>query len=96
MLFLGNSHLMAQTSSLPTQTVCVGDIEPYTLVDPVNGPPTANYSYQWSTTGGTFIGGISTGITININWTTVGVYTVTVVATDNSTNYYQDLRVIQR
>ena len=84
-LFLGNSHLMAQNSSLSTQTVCVGDIEPYTLVDPVNGPPTANYSYQWSTTGGTFIGGISIGDNIDINWTTVGVYTVTVVATDNIT-----------
>jgi hypothetical protein len=84
-IFLGNSHLMAQTSNLLTQTVCVGDIEPYTLVDPVNGPPTANYSYQWSTTGGAFIGGSSTGITISINWTAVGVYTVTVVATDNIT-----------
>mgnify|MGYP001453346404 CR=1 FL=1 len=84
-LFLGNSQLMAQTNDLPTQTVCVGDIEPYTLVDPVSGPPTANYSYQWSSTGGVFIGGISVGDNIDIDWNTVGVYTVTVVATDIAT-----------
>ena len=84
-IFLGNSHLMAQTSNLPTQTVCVGDIEPYTLVDPVNGPPAASSTYQWSTTGGIIVGGISTGDNIDIDWTTVGVYTVTVVATDNIT-----------
>ena len=77
-LFLGNSQLMAQMNDLPTQTVCVGDIEPYTLVDPVSGPPTANYSYQWSSTGGVFIGGISVGDNIDIDWNTVGVYTVTV------------------
>ena len=84
-LFLGNSQLMAQMNDLPTQTVCVGDIEPYTLVDPVSGPPTANYSYQWSSTGGVFIGGISVGDNIDIDWNTVGVYTVTVVATDIAT-----------
>ena len=84
-LFLGNSQLMAQMNDLPTQTVCVGDIEPYTLVDPVSGPPTANYSYQWSSTGGVFIGGITVGDNIDIDWNTVGVYTVTVVATDIAT-----------
>ena len=84
-LFLGNSQLMAQMNDLPTQTVCVGDIEPYTLVNPVSGAPTANYSYQWSTTGGIIVGGISIGDNIDIDWNTVGVYTVTVVATDNIT-----------
>jgi hypothetical protein len=84
-IFLGNSHLMAQNSSLSTQTVCVGDIEPYTLVDPVNGPPAVTSTYQWSTTGGVIVGGISTGDNIDINWTTVGVYTVSVVATDIAT-----------
>ena len=84
-LFLGNSQLMAQMNDLPTQTVCVGDIEPYTLVNPVSGAPTANYSYQWSTTGGIIVGGISIGDNIDIDWNTVGVYTITVVATDNIT-----------
>ena len=84
-LFLGNSQLMAQMNDLPTQTVCVGNIEPYTLVNPVSGPPTANYSYQWSSTGGVFIGGISVGDNIDIDWNTVGVYTVSVVATDIAT-----------
>ena len=84
-LLLGNSLLFAQTSNSFTQTVCVGDIEPYTLVDPVSGPPTANYSYLWSTTGGVLIGGINVGDNIDIDWNTVGVYTVTVVATDIAT-----------
>ena len=84
-IFLGNSHLMAQTSNLLTQTVCVGETQPYTLVDPVNGPPAATSTYQWATTGGIIVGGVSVGDNIDINWTTVGVYTVTVVATDNIT-----------
>ena len=81
-LFLGNSQIMAQMNNLNVQTVCVGDSEPYTLVHPVNGAPTANYSYQWSTTGGTFVNGISIGANIDIDWNTIGVYTVSVVATD--------------
>ena len=85
-LFLGNSNLIAQNSQLSTQTVCVGNIEPYTLVDPVNGPPTSNYSYQWSTNGGIIVGGISVGDNIDIDWNTPGVYTVSVVATDIATN----------
>ena len=84
-LLLGNSQLFAQTSSSFTQTVCVGDTEPYTLVDPALGPPAATSTYLWSTTGGTIVGGISIGDNIDINWNIVGVYTVTVVATDIAT-----------
>ena len=87
LISLIQSHLMAQNSNAPTQTVCVGDTEPYTLVDPISGPPTANYSYQWSITGGgTFVGGVSSGHSISISWNTVGVFTVTVIATDNATS----------
>ena len=81
-IFLGNSHLMAQLNDFPTQTVCVGETQLYTLVDPALGPPAATSTYQWSTTGGTIVGGISVGDNIDIDWTTVGVYTVSVVATD--------------
>ena len=90
-LILGSSHLMAQNSSASTQTVCIG-VEPYTLEDPITGVPTANYSYQWSITpitgalgGGAFVGGTSTGFSVNIDWTVQGTYTVSLVATDNVT-----------
>ena len=79
-LFLGQSHLMAQTLPLSTstQTVCVGSLaEPYEVV------PIITSSYSWSiidqSTGVTPLAGIA-DITntandwyISIDWNTPGV-----------------------
>ena len=91
-LFLGQSHLMAQTlpSSSSTQIVCVGSLaEPYEVV------PLPTSSYSWSmidqSTGNPPLAGIA-NITntandwwITVDWTTPGVYTLSVMETDVAT-----------
>jgi len=91
-LFLGQSHLMAQTlpSDSPTQIVCVGSLaEPYEVV------PIGTSSYSWSiidqSTGNPPLAGIA-NITntandwwITVDWTTTGVYTLSVMETDIAT-----------
>jgi len=68
-LFLGQSHLMAQTSQTLTQTVCAGSLaEPYLI-----NPPSAGSIYQWTLSGGGAINPVSTSNSITIDWgTTAG------------------------
>ena len=63
-LFLGNSHLMAQTSQTVTQTVCANSLaEPYLI-----NPPSAGSIYQWTLSGGGAINPVSTSNSITIGW----------------------------
>ena len=77
-LLEGSQTLLAQTSTSPTQTVCVGSLEPYLI-----NPPTTGSTYQWNLSGG---GTLNPGVTtdnITVDWGfTPGVYTITVVETD--------------
>ena len=63
-LFLGNSHLLAQSNSSVTQTVCASSLaEPYLI-----SPPSAGSIYQWTLSGGGTINPISTSNSITIDW----------------------------
>ena len=63
-LFLGNSHLMAQTSQTVTQTVCANSLaEPYLI-----NPPSAGSIYQWTLSSGGTINPVSTSNSITIDW----------------------------
>ena len=63
-LFLGNSHLMAQTSQTVTQTVCANSLaEPYLI-----NPPSAGSIYQWTLSSGGAINPVSTSNSITIDW----------------------------
>ena len=63
-LFLGNSHLMAQSSQTLTQTVCANSIaEPYLI-----NPPSAGSIYQWTLSSGGTINPVSTLNSITIDW----------------------------
>ena len=79
MLFLVSTTIIAQTSTSPTQLVCIGSTEPY-LLNPSN--PTSNY--QWVlNSGGTIITGQgSDAITIDWNMVAGGPHTLTVTETD--------------
>ena len=69
----------AQTSTSPTQVVCIGSTEPY-LLNPVN--PTSTYNWMLAS-GGTITTGQGSG-QISINWDMVvgGPHTLTVTETD--------------
>ena len=63
-LFLGNSHLMAQSSQTVTQTVCANSLaEPYLI-----NPPSAGSIYQWTLSSGGTINPVSTLNSITIDW----------------------------
>ena len=78
-LFLGSNTIIAQTSTAPTQVVCIGATEPYLL-----NPSNATSTYQWVLSSG---GTITTGQgsdAISIDWNMVagGPHTLTVTETD--------------
>jgi hypothetical protein len=80
-LAAGSSAAMAQTSTTPTQTVCIGN-EPYL----VTASTIPGASYVWSITPGTpgtqwQING--TGNSITVDWNIAGVYTLSVYTTAN-------------
>jgi hypothetical protein len=77
--FLYSIECEAQTSTTPTQDVCVGSTEPY-LLNPSNSTST----YQWTLSGGGVIssGQGSGSILIDWNINSGGPYTLTVVETD--------------
>ena len=63
-LFLGNSHLMAQVSQTLTQTVCANSLaEPYLI-----NPPSSGSIYNWTLSGGGTITPVSTSNSITIDW----------------------------
>ena len=79
LLFLVSNTIIAQTSTSPTQLVCIGSTEPY-LLNPSN--PTSNYQWVLSS-GGTIISGQgSDAITIDWNMVVGGPHTLTVTETD--------------
>ena len=78
-MFLVSNTIIAQTSTAPTQVVCIGSSEPY-LLNPSNSTST----YQWVLSSG---GTITTGQgsdAISIDWNMVvgGPHTLTVTETD--------------
>ena len=78
-MFLVSNTIIAQTSTAPTQVVCIGSTEPY-LLNPSNSTST----YQWVLSSG---GTITTGQgsdAISIDWNMVvgGPHTLTVTETD--------------
>ncbi|MEE2931037.1 MAG: hypothetical protein VX370_00740 [Bacteroidota bacterium] len=78
-LFLVSNHLLSQTNTSPTQTVCAGSLaEPYLI-----NPPTTGSTYQWSISGGGTINLGPTTDNITVDWgVTPGTYTITVIETD--------------
>jgi len=66
LLFLVSNTIIAQTSTSPTQLVCIGSTEPY-LLNPSN--PTSNYQWVLSS-GGTIISGQGSDA-ITIDWNMV-------------------------
>ena len=92
-IFLGNSHLMAQTvttTDIIAQTVCVNSLqEPYEVI------PVATSTYAWSlvdqATGlppAVGVADITASVNdwlIYIDWTTAGIYELSVLETDVST-----------
>jgi len=92
-VFLSNSYLLAQTvttTDVITQTVCVNTLnEPYEII------PNSTSSYSWSiidqATSSTPVAGVADITTsgndwlIYINWTTPGVYVLSIVETDIAT-----------
>ena len=92
-IFLASSHLMAQTlsSNAITQTVCINTLaEPYEVVN--NTTSTYTWSIIDQATGLAPPAGVA-DITvsandwfINIDWTTVGIYELSVVETDVNFN----------
>ena len=78
-MFLVSNTIIAQTSTAPTQVVCIGSSEPY-LLNPSNSTST----YQWVlSSGGIITNGQGTG-SISIDWNMVvgGPHTLTVTETD--------------
>jgi hypothetical protein len=78
-MFLVSNTIIAQTSTAPTQVVCIGSTEPY-LLNPSNSTST----YQWVlSSGGIITNGQGTG-SISIDWNMVagGPHTLTVTETD--------------
>ena len=78
-MFLVSNTIIAQTSTAPTQVVCIGSTEPY-LLNPSNSTST----YQWAlSSGGIITSGQGTG-SISIDWNMVvgGPHTLTVTETD--------------
>jgi hypothetical protein len=78
-MFLVSNTIIAQTSTAPTQVVCIGSTEPY-LLNPSNSTST----YQWVlSSGGIITTGQGTG-SISIDWNMVvgGPHTLTVTETD--------------
>ncbi len=75
--FVGSGTLLAQTSTDPTQTVCVGTVaEPYLV------SPTAGSTYHWMLTGGGTLNNTTTNST-TIDWGFIpGTYTVLVTETN--------------
>jgi hypothetical protein len=78
-MFLVSNTIIAQTSTAPTQVVCIGATEPYLL-----NPSNATSTYQWVLSSG---GTITTGQgsdAISIDWNMVvgGPHTLTVTETD--------------
>jgi hypothetical protein len=92
-IFLGNSHLMAQTvttTDIIAQTVCVNSLqEPYEVI------PVATSTYAWSlvdqatglppAVGVADITASATDWLIYIDWTTAGIYELSVEETDATT-----------
>ena len=79
-LLEGSQTLLAQTSTLPTQDVCVGSLaEPYVI-----NPPTTGSTYQWTLTGGGVIVSGQGSDTIAIDWGIIagGPHTLSIVETD--------------
>jgi hypothetical protein len=92
-IFLGNSHLMAQTvttTNIVTQIRCVNTLnEPYEVI--YNTTSTYTWSMIDQTTGVTPLAGVA-DITVSVNdwliyvdWTTPGVYELSVVEKDGAT-----------
>ena len=78
-MFLVSNTIIAQTSTAPTQVVCIGATEPYLL-----NPSNATSTYQWVLSSG---GTITTGQgsdAISIDWNMVvgGPHTLTVTETE--------------
>jgi len=80
-LFLASNRLIAQTNTSPNQTVCAGSLsEPYLM-----NPPTIGSTYQWSLSGGGIINIGTTTDNITVDWgVTLGVFTITVIETDDN------------
>jgi len=78
-LFLVSNTIIAQTSTSPTQLVCIGSTEPY-LLNPSN--PTSNYQWVLSSGGTIITGQGSDAITIDWNMVVGGPHTLTVTETD--------------
>ena len=79
MFVLSALDLFSQTSQSPTQTVCQGT-EPYLV------SATAGSGYNWTVTpgsSGTDWSIAGTGNAISVNWLTPGVYTLSVVETND-------------
>ena len=79
LLFLVSNTIIAQTSTSPTQLVCIGSTEPYLL-----NPSNSTSNYQWVlSSGGTITSGQgSDAITIDWNMVVGGPHTLTVTETD--------------
>ena len=79
LLFLVSNTIIAQTSTSPTQLVCIGSTEPYLL-----NPSNSSSNYQWVlSSGGTITSGQgSDAITIDWNMVVGGPHTLTVTETD--------------
>ncbi len=59
-------------------SVCQEAVETYSIVSPVGGN-----TYTWSVLGGSFVGGVNTGTSVDVEWGTMG-GTFTITAVDNS------------
>ncbi len=80
LVFMNANQMFAQTSTTPTQTICIGSLaEPYLI-----SPSTAGSTYQWALTGGGTLNNTITNST-TIDWGVVpGTYTVSVTETSVS------------
>ena len=79
LLFLVSNTIIAQTSTSPTQLVCIGSTEPY-LLNPSNS--SSNYQWVLSSGGAITSGQGSDAITIDWNMVVGGPHTLTVTETD--------------
>jgi len=79
-LFLVNSHLMAQSSQTLTQTVCAGSSEPYEIQNP---DPSSTYTWSLDNSNGTISSGQGSAI-ITIDWLVItGTDVLRMVETNN-------------
>jgi len=82
LLFAGASGALAQTSSTPTQTICIGS-QPY-LVHPGNKVNTLLWAISPGTSGAEWTITTPTDSTTSVNWLVSGTYTLTLTETTSS------------